>query len=108
MIAQVAATADPPSVTAAVPRELRIDPREKKKSRELRPAAPWSIAGRSRGHGSHRHTRGSVDIFFSGKTGAKFSKKIRLPPENANDLVGSWNSRVFKLRRAVCLSSNNV
>ena len=52
VIAQVAATAAPPMVTAAVPRELRIDPREKKKSREPRPAAPWSIAGRSRGRGS--------------------------------------------------------
>jgi len=47
-----AATVGPALVTAAVPRDLRIDPCEKKKSRERRPAAPWSIAGRSRGRGS--------------------------------------------------------
>ena len=52
VIAQGAAAAAPRLVTAAVPRDLRIDPCEKKKSRERRPAAPWSIAGRSRGRGS--------------------------------------------------------
>ena len=95
MIAQVVAIAVPPMVAAAVPRELRIDPREKK-SREPRPAAPWSIAGRSRGRGCHWHiSRDCVVIFFSGKTGTKFSKKIRLLPKNGNELVVNWNTRVF-------------
>jgi hypothetical protein len=39
LIAQVAATAAPPLVTAAVPRELRIDPCEKKSKR--REFARW-------------------------------------------------------------------
>jgi len=96
VIAQVVAIAVPPMVAAAVPRELRIDPCEKKKSRELRPAAPWSIAGRSRGRGCHWHiSRDCVVIFFSGKTGTKFSKKIRLLPKNGNELVVNWNTRVF-------------
>jgi len=95
VIAQVVAIAVPPMVAAAVPRELRIDPREKKKSREPRPAAPWSIDGRSRGRGSHWHARDCVVIFFSGKTGTKFSKKIQLLPKNGNELVVNWNTRVF-------------
>ena len=46
VIAQVAATAATPFVTAAVPREPRIDPYEKKtKKRELRRVAPRSDAG---------------------------------------------------------------
>ncbi len=46
LIAQVAATAAPPLVTAAVPRELRIDPCEKKsKRRELTRVAPRSVGG---------------------------------------------------------------
>ena len=36
VIAQLAATAAPPLVTAAAPRELRIDPCEKKKAASLR------------------------------------------------------------------------
>jgi hypothetical protein len=96
VIAQAAATAAPPLVTAAAPRELRIDPCEKKKSRELRPAAPRSVGGRSRGRGCHWHaSRGSIVTFFSGKTGKKFSKKIRVLRKNANELVVNWNTRVF-------------
>jgi len=55
VIAQVAATAAPPLVTAEVPPELWIDPCEKKKNREPGPAAPWSIGNRSRGRGSRWH-----------------------------------------------------
>jgi hypothetical protein len=107
VIAQVAATAAPPFVTVAVPRELRIDPCEKEVKRgEVRRVAPRSIGGR--GRGCHWHTRGFNLILFSGKTGAKFLRKIRLSPKNANEVVGGWNSRVFKSRRGVCLSSNNV
>jgi len=52
LIAQVAATAAPPLVTAAVPRELRIDPCEKKsKRREL---ARWR-EGALPGRRYHRH-----------------------------------------------------
>jgi len=60
-------------VTAAAPRDLRIDPYEKK-SRELNPAAPWSIDGRrsSRERGSSGHGRSTC---YSGKTAAKFAKK---------------------------------
>jgi hypothetical protein len=73
VIAQAAATAAPPLVTAEVPPELWIDPCEKKKNREPGPAAPWSIGNRSRGRGSRWHSRSS---FFSGKTETKFLRKI--------------------------------
>ena len=96
VIAQAAATAAPPLVTAAAPRELRIDPCEKKKSRELRPAAPSSVGGRSRGRGCHWHTsRGSIVTFFSGKTGKKFSKKIRRAAEVRTNLLGNSSTRIF-------------
>jgi hypothetical protein len=82
LIAPVAASAAAPLVTAAVPRDVRlpavalakagIDPCEKKKTkrRELRRVAPRIVGGR------HWH-RASIVTFFSGKTGTKFSKKIR-------------------------------
>jgi len=49
VIAQVAATAVPPLVTAAVPRELRIDPCEKKSKRdEPGRVGQRSVGGRKR------------------------------------------------------------
>ena len=50
VIAQVAATAAPRLVTAAVPRELRVDPCEKKSKREeLGRVGQRSVDGRRRG-----------------------------------------------------------
>ena len=50
VIAQVAATVAPPLVTAAVRREPRIDPCEKKSKRdELRRVGQRSVGGRRRG-----------------------------------------------------------
>ena len=74
VIAKVAAIAAPPLVTAAVPRELRIDRREKKtKGRELRRVAPRIVGGR--GNSSH-WPRASTVTFFSWKTGTMFSKRF--------------------------------
>ena len=77
MIAPVAATAVPPLVTAAVPRELRIDPCEKKsKGNEFargREGAP--TARRYHGHGV------PISTYYSGNGGAKFSKEIWVLPE---------------------------
>jgi hypothetical protein len=98
LIAPVAASAVPPLVTAAVPRDVRlpavasrlavvprpldegwlakagIDPCEKKKTKR-REFARWRegvLPGRRyHGHGV------SIVTFFSWKTGTKFSKKIR-------------------------------
>jgi hypothetical protein len=66
VIVQAAATAAALLVTAAVPRELRIDPCEKKSKRdELR-----SVGGCKRG--SRWHSRST---FYSGNAAAKFAKK---------------------------------
>jgi hypothetical protein len=70
VIAQVAATAVPCLVTAAVPREPRIDPCEKKpKGAELRRVRQRSIDGRRRG--SRWHNRST---FYSENTAAEFAK----------------------------------
>ena len=70
VIAQVAGTAVPPLVTAAVPRELRIDPCEKKSKRDkLRRVGQRSVGGRRRGSRSH-----SRSTFYSGNPAAKFAK----------------------------------
>ena len=70
VIAQVAATAAPPLVTAAVPRDLRIDPCEKKSKRdELRRVGQRSVGGR----GSRWHSRST---FYSGNAAAKFAKRF--------------------------------
>jgi hypothetical protein len=76
VIAQVAVTAAP-WVTAAVPRELRIDPCEKKSKgnefarwRERAPTARWY-----HGHGV------PISTYYSGNGGAKFAKKIWVVPE---------------------------
>jgi hypothetical protein len=75
VIAQVAATAAPRLVTAAAPRELHIDPCEKKsKRREVRRAGKRSVGARW----SCWH---SVATFYSGNGKAKFSKKIWVLPE---------------------------
>jgi len=72
VIAPVAATAAPPLVTAAVPRELRIDPCEKKtKGNEC---ARWR-EGAPTGRWCHGHGV-SISTYYSGNGGAKFSKKI--------------------------------
>ena len=68
VMAQVAATAAPALVTAAVPRDLRIDPCERKSKRdELRRAGQRSVGGRRRGSRKHdgcylllRERRGEV------------------------------------------------
>ena len=49
VIAQVAATAAPRLVTAAVPRDLRIDPCEKKSKKKLGRVGQRSVGGRGRG-----------------------------------------------------------
>ena len=65
----VAATAAPALVTAAVPRDLRIDPCERKSKRdELRRAGQRSVGGRRRG--SRKHNRST---FYSGNAAAKFA-----------------------------------
>ena len=69
VIARVAATAAPPLVTAAVPRELRIDPCEKKLKRdELTRVGQRSVGGR--GRWSRKHNRST---FYSGNAAAKFA-----------------------------------
>jgi hypothetical protein len=70
VIAKVAATAAPRLVTAAGPRELRIDPCEKKSKRdELGRVGQRSVDGRGRGSRSH-----SRSTFYSGNAAAKFAK----------------------------------
>ena len=70
VIAQGAATAAPALVTAAVPRDLRIDPREKKSKRdEISRVGQRSVDDRKRG--SRRHSRST---FYSGNAAAKFAK----------------------------------
>ena len=72
VIAPVAATAAPPLVTAAVPRELRIDPCEKKtKGNEF---ARWR-EGMPPGRRCHGHVV-PISTYYSGNGGTKFSKKI--------------------------------
>ena len=57
-------------VTAAVPRDVRIDPSEKKSKRdELRRMGQRSFGGR--GRGSRWHSRST---FYSGNAAAKFAK----------------------------------
>jgi hypothetical protein len=73
VIVQVAATAAPP-FTAVVPRDLRIDPCEKKSKRdELRRAGQRGVDGR--GRGSRKHSRST---FYSGNAAAKFAKMFNL------------------------------
>ena len=70
VIAQGAATAAPALVTAAVPRDLRIDPCEKKSKRdELRRLGQRSVDDLRRGSRSH-----SRSTFYSGNAAAKFAK----------------------------------
>ena len=72
VIAQVAAMAAPRLITAAVPRDLRIDPCEKKSKRdELRRVRQRSVEGRRRG--SRWHSRST---FYSGNAAAKFAKRF--------------------------------
>ena len=68
VVAQAAASAAPPLVTAAAPRDLRIDPCERKSKRdELRRVGQRSVGGR----GSRWHGRST---FYSGNAAAKFAK----------------------------------
>jgi hypothetical protein len=70
VIVQTAATAATRLVTAAVPRDLQIDPCEKKSKRdELRRVGQRSVDGRKRG--SRWHSRST---FYSGNAAAKFAK----------------------------------
>ena len=78
-------------VTAAVPRELRIDPCEKKtKGNEF---ARWREAvppgGRCHGHVV------PISTYYSGNGGAKFSKKIWVVPEIERIGGVGRSSRVF-------------
>jgi hypothetical protein len=74
VIVQAAATAATLLVTAAVPRELRIDPCEKKSKRdELRRVGQRSVDSRRRG--SRWHSRST---FYSGNAATKFSKMFNL------------------------------
>lgn len=77
LIAQVAASAVPLSVAAALSRDLYVDVlRRKPQSREF-----WLVARRSAtGRRSYLH---GISVFTSyyGNAGAKFPKKIRLLPE---------------------------
>ena len=67
-----AATVAPCLVTAAVPRDLRVDPCEEKSKRdELRRMRQRSVAGRGRRRGSGKHGRST---FYSGNEAAKFAK----------------------------------
>jgi len=104
VIAQVAATTATPSVTAAVPRELRIDPREKKKSRKLRPPAPWSVGGRSRRRGSYWHT---LHVLLR-ENRDEVLKKDSACARKCERMGRGLEQPRFQLRRGVCLSSNNV
>ena len=104
MVAQVVPRG---GVTAAAPRELRIDPCEKKSKR--REFARWREgvlpvlpADRSHCHGV------SIVIFFSGKTGTKFSKKIWVLPEIRRNWWCKEEQPRLQLRRRLWLSSNNV
>ena len=67
-----AATVAPVLVTAAVPRDLRVDPcEEKSKRHELRRMRQRSVDGRGRRCGSGKHGRST---FYSGKEAAKFAE----------------------------------
>jgi hypothetical protein len=69
VMAQVAATAAPRLVTAAVPRDLRIDPCEKKSKRdELGRVGQRSVDSPRRR--SRKHNRST---FYSGNEAAKFA-----------------------------------
>jgi len=62
----------PVLVTAAVPRDLRVDPCEEKSKRdELRRMRQRSVDGRGRRCGSGKHGRST---FYSGNEAAKFAK----------------------------------
>ena len=70
VIKQFAAAAAPSLVTAAVPRDLRIDPCEKKSKRdELSRVGQRSVGGRR--SWSREHNRST---FYSGNAAAKFAK----------------------------------
>jgi hypothetical protein len=70
VIAHAAAAVVPVLVTAAVPRDLRVDPcEEKSKRNQLRRVRQRSVAGRRRG--SREHGRST---FYSGNEAAKFAK----------------------------------
>ena len=71
VIAQVAATAAPRLVTAAVPRDLRIDPCEKKSKRDELGA--WD-KGALMVVGAGIVSMMSVATFYSGNAAAKFAK----------------------------------
>ena len=69
VIAHAAAALVPVLVTAAVPRDLRVDPCEEKSKRdELRRVEQSSV---SRGRGCRKHDRST---FYSGNAAAKFAK----------------------------------